>query len=133
MPFEILGTVREFSLGLLHVMIYYSKRLGVLNYQFIFYGMTETAGMITILDKEDFANGVEGVGQELPNVSMRLSNDNRICVQCESFGELEVEKTVFSSGWFITSDIGELKNGYWKISHRADKIVNSGVKKSYRT
>ncbi|MAK46189.1 MAG: hypothetical protein CMI24_02855 [Opitutae bacterium] len=96
---------------------------------YICYGMTETAGMITILDKEDFANGVEGVGQELPNVSMRLSNDNRICVQCESFGELEVEKTVFSSGWFITSDIGELKNGYWKISHRADKIVNSGGEK----
>ena len=49
----------------------------------------------------------------------------------ESFGELEVEKTVFSSGWFITSDIGELKNGYWKISHRADKIARG--EKSYLT
>ena len=96
---------------------------------YICYGMTETAGMITILDKEDFANGVKGVGRELPDVSMRLNGDNRICVQCESFGELEVEKSMFSSGWLITSDIGELKNGYWNISHRADKIINSGGEK----
>ena len=66
MPFEILGTVREFSGGAACNDLLLKKARGAKLPIYICYGMTETAGMITILDKEDFANGVEGVGQNYP-------------------------------------------------------------------
>ena len=45
---------------------------------FLSYGMTETAGMITVLETEDFLKGRVGVGKAMPEVSLQLDTDNCI-------------------------------------------------------
>ena len=48
------------------------------------YGMTETAGMVTILKKADFLNGFDGV-ETLPHSSLKLEDEsNKILVKSES-------------------------------------------------
>ena len=93
------------------------------------YGMTETAGMVAVLSPEEFAKGISGVGRVMPDVSMQLNADDQICVKCESVGAINEGKVEFSGGWLTTTDIGEVENGYWKILHRSDSIINTGGKK----
>ena len=96
---------------------------------YLCYGLTETAGMISVLDKEDFARGATGVGRVMPNVSMQLNAEGRICVNCESLALMFEGKQDLSSGWLTTSDIGEVSDGSWKVLYRSDRIINSGGKK----
>jgi O-succinylbenzoic acid--CoA ligase len=95
------------------------------------YGMTETAGMVTVLSKEDFMNGVDGVGQVMPQVSLQLDAIGRICIRCKSLPEPNGEgETSSLLDWLTTADIGHCNSeGYWQISHRIDRIINSGGKK----
>ena len=93
------------------------------------YGMTETAGMVAVLSPEEFDKGIRGVGRAMPDVSMKLNSHGQICVQCESIGVIKEEKFEFSGGWLTTTDIGEVKNGYWKVLHRSDRIINTGGEK----
>ena len=96
---------------------------------YICYGMTETAGMVTVLDKDDFANGITGVGQAMSDVSMRLDQDGRILIMCPSLS-LDLRCADSSDcDWFKTSDLGEEDNGYWQVLHRVDRIINTGGKK----
>ena len=97
---------------------------------FLCYGMTETAGMVCILNKEDFARGVNGVGKVMPGVLLKLDQSKRICIKCESLSGAENGVINTSDGWFSTSDIGDCtKDGYWRISHRIDRVINTGGEK----
>ena len=78
---------------------------------YICYGMTETAGMVTILAREDFTKGVKGVGQPMKDVSMRLDEDNRICLKCPGLGFSTENSSSTNQDWFVTSDIGKEDNG----------------------
>ena len=93
------------------------------------YGMTETAGMVAVLSPEEFDKGRRGVGRAMPDVSMKLNSHGQICVQCESTGVIKKEKFEFAGSWLTTTDIGEVKNGYWKVLHRSDRIINTGGEK----
>jgi o-succinylbenzoate---CoA ligase len=97
------------------------------------YGLTETAGMVTILKTEDFMNGIEGVGKVMPDVLLRRDSKGRICIKCKSLSGPEAEKqNSFSNDWFTTSDVGHCNHqGYWQISHRIDRVINSGGKKVF--
>lgn len=97
---------------------------------FLCYGMTETAGMVCMLNKEDFARGINGVGKVMPRVLLKLDQEKRICIKCESLSGSENGEINTSDGWFSTSDIGECtKDGYWRISHRMDRVINTGGEK----
>ena len=96
---------------------------------YLCYGMTETAGMVAVLDKDDFANGISGVGQPMQGVSMRLDSEGRICIKCPSIGFAEVGSVSFDQKWFVTSDLGKEKNGYWEVLHRVDRLINTGGEK----
>ena len=50
------------------------------------YGMTETAGLITILDKKKYFSGMRGVGRVMDGVEMQLCELNRIKLKCNSLG-----------------------------------------------
>ena len=88
------------------------------------YGMTETAGMVTILDSESFHDGVDGVGKVLSHAQLATeSKDMRISVKSDSMClNLKDEKE-----WLKTPDYGRQdKNGNWLISGRLDRIIVSG-------
>ena len=96
---------------------------------YVCYGMTETAGMVTILGKEDFSKGVKGVGQPMQGVLMRLDKDNRICLKCPGLVVNAKNSCAADQDWFVTSDIGKEDNGYWEIIHRMDRVINTGGEK----
>ena len=96
---------------------------------YICYGMTETAGMVTVLEKDDFANGITGVGQTMPGVSMRLDQEGRICIKCPSLSLNFRYADSSDCEWFKTSDLGEEENGYWQVVHRIDRVINTGGEK----
>ena len=88
------------------------------------YGMTETAGMVTVLDTESFHAGVDGVGKVLSHAQMEAeSKDMRISIKSDSmYLNFEDEKE-----WLETPDYGrEDKDGNWIISGRLDRIIVSG-------
>ena len=95
------------------------------------YGMSETAGMVTLLSADEFLNGQEGVGKALPHANLRLEGEkNTICIKSKS---LCLAKTpdVFCSGYSLeTQDFGQVDQfGYWKVLGRGDRtIVTGGVK-----
>ena len=94
------------------------------------YGMTETAGMVTILKKADFLNGMGGVGKPLPHSSLKLEEEsNKILVKSESTApNLKVQ--ALKSGWFQTPDFGRVDDrGNWWIDGRLDRILITGGKK----
>jgi len=92
------------------------------------YGMTETAGMVTLLSSEGFLAGREGVGQVLSHAELSLrGTGGKISVKCKSLC-LAKPPRVFSQGeWLQTEDFGECNDdGYWTISGRGDRIILSG-------
>ena len=97
---------------------------------FLSYGMTETAGMITVLETEDFFKGRDGVGKAMPEVSLQLDSDNCILVKCNSLAEPNDKTMNVESGWYNTADVGQCsKDEYWEISYRMDGIINTGGEK----
>ena len=95
------------------------------------YGMSETAGMITLLSADEFLNGQEGVGKALPHADLCLSDDrSRISVRAKSLC-LAKPPDIFGSGdSFQTEDYGEVdRSGYWKVLGRGDRVIVTGGEK----
>jgi len=95
------------------------------------YGMTESAGAVTLLAADRFLAGENSVGKVLPHAILRLDEDTgtlSICAKsmCHGYENLD-----FSSGeWFETSDLAEqTPEGNWRILGRLDRIVNTGGEK----
>lgn len=93
------------------------------------YGMSETAGMITLLDSSKFLNGINGVGECLPSAMIRLEN-NKVSIKTKSLCYQKNTTTLDSSHWFKTNDLAFYKKdiGY-QIKGRTDRIINTGGKK----
>ena len=92
------------------------------------YGMTETAGMVTLLSAEEFLGGTEGVGQALPHAELSLAgNDGKIRVKCQSLCVAKPPTRFHPGEWLQTEDYGEFDaEGYWTVLGRADRIIVSG-------
>lgn len=92
------------------------------------YGMTETAGMVTLLSSEEFLCGREGVGQVLPHAELSLAgNDRKIGVKCESLCLAKPPRRFHAGECLQTEDYGEFNpEGYWTVSGRGDRIIVSG-------
>jgi O-succinylbenzoic acid--CoA ligase len=88
------------------------------------YGMSETAGMISLLDSDSFQRGIRGVGKVLPHAQMTLESlSNRILVKAESMSLNLVKPTQ----WLKTHDFGHQDNHEnWFINGRLDRYIISG-------
>ena len=97
------------------------------------YGMSETvaAMSVNLLD----TNRVGTVGKPIPGSSVRISKLGEIEYKGPNvfkgyYNDTEKTKASFSpDGWFRTGDIGEVSNGYIKITGRLkDILITSGGK-----
>lgn len=76
----------------------------------ISYGMTETCG------------GCVYDGLPLDGVELKIEADSRIAIR----GPVLANGVANQSGWFLTSDLGELIDGRLKVIGRANRVLNSG-------
>jgi long-chain acyl-CoA synthetase len=96
------------------------------------WGMTETTGVGTVGTLDHFKFGT--VGRALPGVEIKIAEDGEIlCKGPHIFREYwrnpEATEETMSDGWLRTGDLGELDDGYLKITGRKkDIIITAGGK-----
>jgi O-succinylbenzoic acid--CoA ligase len=95
------------------------------------YGMSETAGMVTLLDPHSFKQGLGGVGRVLPHALLSVNpTNNRIAVKAKSMCLNPVEEVKAVDQWLSTPDYGyHDSDGNWFIQGRLDRIVVTGGEK----
>jgi long-chain acyl-CoA synthetase len=93
------------------------------------YGLTETAGPISVNRSYDFEFG--SVGKPLDDVEIKIAEDGEILIKSPSVMKAYYkDKTgtaeVFSDGWFYTGDIGEINSsGRIKIKDRKKDLIKT--------
>ncbi len=113
------------------------------------YGMTETAGLITVLKPDDHlhADRLKTVGRPIPGVELRLVNLSGEVCKADEPGEVFVktptimsgylkdeERTaqVLNDGWYSTGDVGALsEDGYLKLLDRKNNMIITGGENVY--
>ena len=98
------------------------------------YGLTE-ASRTTLLDISGTGGEMlESVGRVYGSTEIRLSRDSRIEIRgahvaLGKVGEKGLQPISDTDGWFTTSDLGAIENGYLFFRGRADDVINcSGIK-----
>ncbi|WP_327092818.1 AMP-binding protein [Nonomuraea sp. NBC_01738] len=82
------------------------------------YGMSETSG------------GSVYDGRPLDNVDLKIGADGRVRVSGPVlFSGYRSGPSPFENGWFVTSDLGELRDGRLRVLGRADDVINTGGEK----
>ncbi len=93
------------------------------------YGMTETAAMVTLLEPQDFLEGMTGCGKPLPNVQVQVK-DGCIRIQSPSLCEGYQPDGPTIGPWLETRDTGTLdKDGSLHVTGRLDRIIITGGEK----
>lgn len=94
------------------------------------YGMSETCGMVTILNKNNFLNGEDGVGLPLSHAKLKVTHENsRILVKCKSMALNAFAENDPKDSWLLTPDYGRQDGkGNWQIDGRSDRVIISGGK-----
>ncbi|PSR22210.1 MAG: long-chain fatty acid--CoA ligase [Sulfobacillus acidophilus] len=90
------------------------------------YGLTETAPVLTLNVPEWPRYG--SVGVALPGVDLAIAEDGEILARgpnvSPGYWHLEAETAAaFVDGWFHTGDVGELTDGYLRVTGRKKQII----------
>lgn len=96
------------------------------------YGLTETTGICTLDDPQNFAPGF--VGPAIPGIEMKVGENNEILVRGPNifpgyWKRAEASAKALEGGWFHTGDQGEVSAaGNWRIIGRVKNLIilNSG-------
>jgi long-chain acyl-CoA synthetase len=92
------------------------------------YGLTETTAAATV--NRPGRNKIGTVGQPLPGVSVRISDDGEILLAGHNrfvgywHNDSATAETLTPDGWLCTGDIGELDNeGYLRVTGRKKELI----------
>jgi len=97
------------------------------------YGLTETTGATNVNRPDRFRFGT--VGPAMPGCEIRVAEDGEVLIRGHNVmkgyhdAPKDTDATIDEQGWLHTGDIGEIRDGFLRITDRKkDLIVTSGAK-----
>lgn len=95
------------------------------------YGLTEASRSTLLEIHSTEGEALESVGQALGGVEIRLTPEGQISIRgnhvaAQYLIDGNTIDIADENGWFLTKDLGSLKDGYLYYEGRADDIINCG-------